>query len=125
MPYATPYRKNAITLSETANSRGAEVLGNIANVAPYDGAVNYIRFDTDQRQSWMLRATRPDGAPLPFGTEVLNERGESVGYVGQASVLYIRAEQPPRELSVHLRGGNCTIAAPAWGLESPSSVCHY
>ncbi|MCK6712065.1 fimbrial biogenesis outer membrane usher protein [Enterobacter cloacae] len=125
VPYATPYRKNAITLSETANSRGAEVLGNIANVAPYDGAVNYIRFDTDQRQSWMLRATRPDGAPLPFGTEVLNERGESVGYVGQASVLYIRAEQPPRELSVHLRGGNCTIAAPAWGLESPSSVCHY
>lgn len=124
VPYATPYRKNAITLSETANSRGAEVRGNIANIAPYDGAVNYIRFDTDQRQSWMLRATRPDGAPLPFGTEVLNERGESVGYVGQASVLYIRAEEPPRALNVHLRGGNCNIAAPAWGLESPPSVCH-
>ena len=68
----------------------AEVLGNIANVAPYDGAVNYIRFDTDQRQSRMLRATRPDGAPLPFGTEVLNERGESVGYVGRQRALHSR-----------------------------------
>lgn len=124
VPYATPYRKNSITLSETENSSGAEVLGNMANVAPYDGAVNYVRFETDKRQSWVLRATRADGRPLPFGTEVLDEKGESVGYVGQASVLYIRAEQPPRALNVHLRGGTCEISAPAWGLDSPSSVCH-
>lgn len=124
VPYATPYRKNAITLTETENSAGAEVIGNMANVAPYDGAVSYIRFETDKRQSWVLHATRTDGKPLPFGTEVLDEHGESVGYVGQASVLYIRAEQPPRALNVHLRGGKCEISSPAWGLNSPSSVCH-
>ncbi|EOZ9572863.1 fimbria/pilus outer membrane usher protein [Enterobacter hormaechei] len=124
VPYATPYRKNAITLTETENSAGAEVIGNMANVAPYDGAVSYIRFETDKRQSWVLHATRADGKPLPFGTEVLDEHGESVGYVGQASVLYIRAEQPPRALNVHLRGGKCEISSPAWGLNSPSSVCH-
>ncbi|MEX5381405.1 FimD/PapC C-terminal domain-containing protein, partial [Acinetobacter towneri] len=59
-----------------------------------------------------------------FGTEVLDEHGESVGYVGQASVLYIRAERPPRALNVHLRGGKSEISSPAWGLNSPSSVCH-
>lgn len=123
VPYATPYRKNSITLTETANSSGAEVIGNMANVAPYDGAVNYIRFETDKRQSWVLNATRADGKPLPFGTEVLDERGESVGYVGQASVLYIRAEQQPLVLIVHLRSGKCEISAPAWGLDSPSAVC--
>ncbi|MCL0261807.1 fimbria/pilus outer membrane usher protein, partial [Klebsiella pneumoniae] len=32
VPYATPYRKNAITLTETENSAGAEVIGNMANV---------------------------------------------------------------------------------------------
>lgn len=96
----------------------------MANVAPYDGAVSYIRFETDKRQSWVLHATRADGKPLPFGTEVLDEHGGSVGYVGQASVLYIRAEQPPRTLNVHLRGGKCEISSPAWGLNSPSSVCH-
>ena len=66
VPYATPYRKNAITLTETENSAGAEVIGNMANVAPYDGAVSYIRFETDKRQSWVLHATRADGKPLPF-----------------------------------------------------------
>ena len=90
----------------------------MANVAPYDGAVSYIRFETDKRQSWVLHATRADGKPLPFGTEVLDEHGESVGYVGQASVLYIRAERPPRALNVHLRGGKCEISSRP-GAEQP------
>ncbi len=124
VPYATPYRKNSITLSETASSTGAEVIGNMANVAPYDGAVNYVRFETDKRQSWILQATREDGKPLPFGTEVFDEEGKTVGFVGQASVLYIRAEKQPRELNVHLRGSTCKISAPVWGLDNPSSVCH-
>lgn len=124
VPYATPYRKNSITLSESENSSGAEVIGNIANVAPYDGAVNYVLFDTDKRQSWMLNATRADGKPLPFGTEVADEKGEPVGYVGQASVLYIRAEQQPRILNVHLRNGVCNIIMPAWGLDKKPSSCH-
>lgn len=77
--------------------------------------MSYIRFETDKRQSWVLHATRADGKPLPFGTEVLDEHGESVGYVGGASVLYIRAEQPPRALNVHLRSGKCEISSPARG----------
>lgn len=123
MTYATPYRKNAITLTETPASAGAEVQGNIANNVPFDGAVNYIRFETDRRQTWALRAVRDKNKPLPFGTEVFNEHNESVGFVGQASVLYIRAEQKPRQLNVQMHDGRCVITNPQFGLNKQSSFC--
>ncbi|MFR3708091.1 MAG: FimD/PapC C-terminal domain-containing protein [Enterobacter hormaechei] len=84
--------------------------------------MSYIRFETDKRQSWVLHATRADGKPLPFGTEVLDEHGGSVGYVGQASVLYIRAEQPPRAQRISAAGS--AKSPPSPGAEQPSSVCH-
>ncbi|WP_268628726.1 fimbria/pilus outer membrane usher protein, partial [Escherichia coli] len=52
VPYATPYRQNSVTLSDTGNSSGAEIVGNIANSVPYAGAVNYLRFETDRRRPY-------------------------------------------------------------------------
>ncbi|MGL4429566.1 MAG: fimbria/pilus outer membrane usher protein [Silvania sp.] len=123
VPYATPYRKNSVTLAETTSSSGAEIIGNMANSAPYDGAVNYLRFETDRRQSWQVHAVQANGTPLPFGTEVFNEHSEAVGYVGQASVIYIRAQAMPTLLQVHVRGGTCTIATPVSGLNTAPSLC--
>lgn len=123
VPYAMPYRKNVITLTETASSDGAEIVGNMANSVPYDGAVNYLRFETDQRQSWQIRAMQGNGKALPFGTEVLNEHNESVGYVGQASVINLRAETLPKTLYVRLRNGSCRITNFTSGLNTPPSVC--
>ncbi|MTD41143.1 fimbria/pilus outer membrane usher protein [Erwinia sp. CPCC 100877] len=123
VPYATPYRKNSVTLTKTDSSSGAEILGNMANSVPYDGAVNYLRFDTDNRSAWELRATAPDGKPLPFGSEVFNERGDSVGFVGQASTLYIRANAQPVQLKVRLRNGGCVIGHPQYGLNNTASYC--
>ncbi|MGL5387685.1 MAG: fimbria/pilus outer membrane usher protein [Serratia sp. (in: enterobacteria)] len=123
VPYATPYRKNSVTLAVTDTHSGAEIIGNMANSAPYDGAINYLHFETDKRQTWELRATRSDQTPLPFGTEVFNEDNTSVGYVGQASILYLRAENAPRLLRVRIRDSYCDIAYPVFGLNSPTAIC--
>lgn len=123
VPYATPYRKNQVTLTATAASSGAEVIGNMANSVPYDGAVNYLRFETDQRQNWQLRAVQSNGKPLPFGTEIFNEHQEPVGYVGQASVLYLRAQTLPETLHVRLRNSSCRIVKPTSELNNAPSVC--
>ncbi|MEW7001518.1 fimbrial biogenesis outer membrane usher protein [Serratia ureilytica] len=123
VPYATPYRQNSVTLSDTGHSSGAEISSNVANHVPYYGAVSYLKFETDQRQPFQLRAQRADGAPLPFGAEVLDENGRSIGFVGQASVLYLRAEQPPTALTVQLRDGRCRIAKPTLALEASPGVC--
>ena len=63
MPYATPYRQNSVTLSDTGNSSGAEIVGNIANSVPYAGAVNYLRFETDRRRPYTLRAFKRGNKP--------------------------------------------------------------
>lgn len=123
VPYATPYRQNSVTLSDTGHSSGAEISGNVANHVPYYGAVSYLKFETDQRQPFQLRAQRADGAPLPFGAEVLDENGRSIGFVGQASVLYLRVEQPPTALTVQLRDGRCRIAKPTLALDASPGVC--
>lgn len=123
VPYATPYRKNSVTLTQTASSAGAEVIGNMANSVPYEGAVNYLRFETDKRHAWQIRAVHVSGKPLPFGTEVFNEDNEAVGYVGQASVIYIRAQTMPKTLHVRMRNGHCEIVNPTGGLRDLPSVC--
>ncbi|MCQ7061260.1 hypothetical protein MRO53_22645 [Escherichia coli] len=95
----------------------------MANSAPYDGAINYLYFETDKRQTWELHATRSDASPLPFGTEVFNEENISVGYVGQASMLYLRAEHPPKRLRVRMRDSYCDITYPVFSLNSPTAIC--
>jgi outer membrane usher protein len=123
IPYATPYRKNTVTLSNTDEASGAEVKGNLANRAPYDGAVNVIHFDTDRRQSWTLHARNPQGKALPFGAEVVDENNQSVGFVGQSSVLYVKADAAPIRLSVLLNDERCTITNPPLSLDSQPGVC--
>ncbi|QCJ68570.1 usher protein FimD [Providencia heimbachae] len=123
VPYATPYRKNSITLSNTEDTEGAEVIGNIANNAPLEGAVSLVSFKTDPRKSWISRAIFSDGKALPFGAEILSIEGESIGYVGQSSVLYLKAETFPTQAIVRLTHGNCTVSGLTENLDSSPAIC--
>ncbi|NMX63117.1 fimbria/pilus outer membrane usher protein [Pseudomonas sp. WS 5079] len=123
VPYATPYRLNSVTLSDTGNSSGAEIVGNIANTVPFAGTVNLVKFETDQRQSYTVQARKTDGGPLPFGAEVLDKTGQSVGFVGQASVLYIKSEEKPEHLEVRLSNGNCIIREQNLVTNTSQKVC--
>ena len=125
VPYATPYRKNTITLANSDNASGAEVIGNVANSVPFDGAISVVHFETDSRQSWVMRATLPDRSGLPFGAEVQDEAGHSLGYVGQAGTLFIKADRPPERLIVRLRDGECLIAHPSLTLDSQANICRW
>lgn len=71
VPYATPYRKNAITLTQTENSAGAEVIGNMANVAPYDGAVSYIRFEPTNASRGCFMQPVPTANRCPLAPKCL------------------------------------------------------
>ncbi|MGY2293703.1 fimbria/pilus outer membrane usher protein [Pseudomonas sp. SDO528_S397] len=123
VPYATPYRLNSITLSDGGNSSGAEIIGNIANTVPYEGAVSHVKFETDQRQSYILKAHKADGSPLPFGAEVVDQSGRSMGFIGQSSVVYIKSEQKPDYLEVRMKNGSCMVRQPDWAA-SVSHTCH-
>lgn len=118
VPYASPYRTNAIILSETNESEGADLVGNIENYVPYKGAVTLVNFETDQRQKYIIKAVKEDGSPLPFGAEVQDEKGSTVGYVGQASKLYVKSEHT-NYLIVKIDETGCTLL-----FRTGSNICY-
>lgn len=123
VPYATPYRKNSITLSNTENVQGAEVIGNIANSAPIEGSVSLVKFKTDTRSSWVSRAFQKNGKALPFGAEITDLDGNALGYVGQASVLYLKAETFPESVVIQLNDGDCVINHLPENLDGVAGIC--
>ena len=123
---STPYRTNTYTLSDTDTTSGADVIGNMGNVSPYQGAVNYIKLETDTRQTYLLRASLANGDSLPFGTEVTDNQQQSIGYVGQSGVLYLKGEQLPSSLHIKLgpNGKNeCVINNPINTMTKNRNFC--
>ncbi|HCH51697.1 MAG TPA: usher protein FimD [Proteus sp.] len=97
-----PYRTNTYTLTNTEKPSNAEMVGNITHVTPYLGAVNYLTIATDQRQTFIIKASLENNESLPFGTEVLNNKKQSIGYVGQSGVLYLKSDTLPSSVYVKL-----------------------
>ncbi|EAQ5803192.1 fimbrial biogenesis outer membrane usher protein [Salmonella enterica] len=100
VPYLSPYRKNRIRLDTTHMKDGVEIKGNIQEVVPYAGSVTYVKFATDQRKQYIFPAQSVENRPLPFGTEIIDDKGISVGYVTQGSMLYLKTEKLPSVLYI-------------------------
>lgn len=123
---STPYRTNTYTLSDTDKTSGAEVLGNMSNVSPYQGAVNFIKLETDTRQTYIFRASLANGESLPFGTEVNNAQQQNIGYVGQSGVIYIKSDQWPSALYIKLNPkekSECVIKDPVNTMDRNRNFC--
>lgn len=123
---SVPYRTNTYTLTDTDKTSGADIVGNMGYVAPYKGAVSYIKLETDQRQTFIFRASLVDHNSLPFAAEVTDLRGKNVGNVGQSGVLYIRDEQLPSSLIIKLNMDGkkeCVINNPIITLDKNRNLC--
>ncbi|WP_445496200.1 fimbria/pilus outer membrane usher protein [Photorhabdus sp. SF281] len=127
IPYLSPYRKNAIMLDTSEMPEGAaELIGNIRDIAPYSGAIAHLRFKTDQRKIFIFYATQAKGKPLPFGTEIVDSGGHSLGYVGQGSMVFLRVEKLPQQIYVRIgQSGekSCIINDPQPEMDSTANVC--
>jgi len=121
-----PYRTNSYTLGNTDESSGADLIGNMAHVTPYQGSVNYIEMATDTRQTFIFRANLPHNENLPFGAEVLDSKKENVGYVGQSGVLYIKSKSYPDILYIKTnaaRDEECIIRNPIDTMDKNKNIC--
>ncbi|WP_039011908.1 FimD/PapC C-terminal domain-containing protein, partial [Cupriavidus sp. IDO] len=66
-------------------------------VVPTAGAVVVAHFDTESiGRAAILHATLPNGKPLPFGSDVLDADGISVGTVAQAGRIVARGLKSDR-----------------------------
>jgi outer membrane usher protein len=129
-----PYRMNDVTLDPSGTSSDVELQTTRVQTAPRAGAVIPLKFDTVTGRAVLIHATRPDGKPLPFGAEVLDVHGQSVGAVGQGGQLFVRGAEEGGVLQVRWGGDasqRCRMSYPlpprAKGMstviESVTSVC--
>lgn len=93
VPYAAPYRLTTITLDPQDMSREVELDSSSQSVAPYAGAISFLRFETRKGRALLIQVRGVDGQLLPFGAQAKDAQGQPVGMVGQAGRLYLRSEQ--------------------------------
>lgn len=93
VPYASPYRLTTVTLDPQDMSREVELESSSQSVAPYAGAISFLRFETRRGGAVLVQVRTVDGQLLPFGAQAKDAKGQPVGMVGQAGRLYLRSEQ--------------------------------
>lgn len=103
VPYLSPYRLNSVSLDPKDTGTDVELEYTDQKVAPYSGAVVKLKYGTKRGTPVLIMATWQD-APLPFGAEVLDAKGRSIGAVGQGGQIYARVEKDQGQLTV--RWGN-------------------
>ncbi|WP_346779222.1 fimbria/pilus outer membrane usher protein [Burkholderia sp. Ac-20365] len=90
VPYLTPYSMNTVDIDPKGASMDVEFESTSASAAPRLGSVVLFRYTTDTGRAALIRAPRAGGEALPFGADVQNEKGQSVGVVGQDSRIFTR-----------------------------------
>ncbi|WP_322065015.1 fimbria/pilus outer membrane usher protein [Burkholderia ubonensis] len=121
IPFLTPYTLNTIELDPKGLSTDVELKESSLQVAPKAGAVPLLKFATATGRSAVIAARFEDGTPLPFGAAVLDESGQELGVVGQASKLVVRGLKNVGRLQVKWGEGSNSICSVEYQLPTVKS----
>jgi outer membrane usher protein len=91
VPYLNPYQMNDVRIDPKGSSSGVEMENTSQKVAPLDGAIVRVKYQTRHGHPVLINVTGADQTLL-FGAEVYDESGDVVGYVGQGGQIYARVE---------------------------------
>lgn len=100
VPYLRPYELNEVAIDPHGTSMDVELSETSQQVAPRAGAVVALKYGTQNGQALLLNVKLDDGSALPFGAGVVDDRGVSVGVVGQGGQLYARVKEGARQLLI-------------------------
>ncbi|WP_141234406.1 fimbria/pilus outer membrane usher protein, partial [Serratia fonticola] len=99
VPYLNPYQMNDITIDPKGTASDVELDNTSQKVAPYSGAVVKVKYATKHGTPILVNATY-QGEPVPFGADIFDSKGNSVGSVGQGGQLYARVAEDRGQLRV-------------------------
>ncbi len=108
VPYLTPYRLDTVTIDPAGLSLDVQLDTTSTQVAPRAGAVVMLKFKSESGRFVLIQALLADGKTLPFGADVTDEQGQSVGVVGQAGRLMVRVPEESGHLSVQWQDQDIT-----------------
>lgn len=100
VPSMTPYRFNRIALDPNGMNEDAELVESEKNVAPVAGAGVKVVFRTRAGMAMLITSNLADGLPVPLGADVLDDKGEVVGMVGQRGQIYVRSDKQKGKFTV-------------------------
>lgn len=87
----TPYAKNSIEIDPKGLAMNVELKATEQHVAPTAGAIVRLPFETENTGNVaLLTVSASNGEPIPFGADVLDENGKSVGVVAQSGRILAR-----------------------------------
>ena len=99
VPYLNPYQMNDISIDPKGTAADVELDNTSQKVAPHSGAVVKVKY-ASKRGTPILVNTTYRGEPVPFGADVFDGKGNSVGSVGQGGQLYARVAEDRGPLRV-------------------------
>jgi outer membrane usher protein len=108
VPYMTPYNMNNVQIDPKGLPLSVQVDSTSAQVAPRLGSVVLMKFETSNGRALIVRVRQDNGQGVPFGAEVLDEQGHTLGVVGQAGLILARGVKDSGRLSVQWKDGDGT-----------------
>ncbi|MHA7848473.1 fimbria/pilus outer membrane usher protein [Serratia sp. D1N4] len=99
VPYLNPYQMNEVSIDPKGTAASVELDNTSQKVAPYSGAVVKVKYTTKQGTPILVNATY-QGEPVPFGADIFDSKGNSVGSVGQGGQLFARVAESRGQLRV-------------------------
>ncbi len=100
LPALTPYRYNTISLNPEGMENQIELESGDIRIAPYSGAAIKVNFKTRSGFAVLIKSSMADGSTIPLGSDVLDDKGQYIGMVGQNGQVYLRTESPQGKLIV-------------------------
>ncbi|MCA8273455.1 fimbrial biogenesis outer membrane usher protein [Burkholderia sp. AU30280] len=91
VPSLTPFSTNEVEIDPKGVPMSVELKSSAQHVAPTAGAVVRLKYETEGGgRAVIMRARMSDGEPVPFGAEVSDATGQSVGTVAQDGRIVLR-----------------------------------
>lgn len=91
-PSLVPYSMNSVAIDPEGSSMDVEFDSTSKNVVPRAGAVVKVKFETHRGTAVLIRSSFAN-EPLPFGSEVFDEKNVNIGTVTQGSLIYARVSE--------------------------------
>ncbi|GGP25092.1 fimbria/pilus outer membrane usher protein [Silvimonas amylolytica] len=102
----SPYSMNNVEIDTKGLPMGVQLKTTEQRFAPTDGAVVKVKFETENKgQAVMLRVTRANGEALPFGADVFDVAGKSVGSVTQGGRVLVYGQPASQNNVLQVKWG--------------------
>lgn len=90
VPYLTPYGMNTVDIDPKGTSTDVEFESTSEQAVPRLGSVVMLKYKTVSGRAALIRAPQLGDKALPFGADVVDGKGRTVGVVAQDSRIFAR-----------------------------------